>query len=203
MTHRKSRQQPGPQTDEDDVLDIGPPLVRLTDVAPDPDRPMTLAVTFDDGRRANVSLAGMLDRSAIMAPLRDPAVFNTVQLGPFGAGIEWPGQDLDLSVETLQRLIAGQDLAAPMDGAAFTAWQDGLKLTAEDVAGLLGISRRTVFNYRDGTTEVPLATRVFCRQLAADPHLFWALYQPRAAKAASVSAKKGGISVRGHKASVG
>ena len=65
-----------------------------------------------------------------------------------------------------------------MDGRAFGRWQKHLRLSNQEAADALGVSLRTVKNYRIAR-EVPVAVRLACRAMARDPLVMQAHYRPR------------------------
>lgn len=74
---------------------------RVTDVETKPD--YILTVTFDDGTKGEISLAGRLF-GPMFEPLKDPEFFALARVDQFGA-ICWPNE-ADLAPDALYRTIA-------------------------------------------------------------------------------------------------
>ncbi|BBK41810.1 hypothetical protein STVA_18300 [Allostella vacuolata] len=130
----------------------------------------TLKLWFEgEDRPYFADLAGLLARSRPMAALRDrPERFGQVRIIMAGAGVQWPveyeGELLDLSADTLFRIAEEQE---PMTGADFAAWRKELGLSTAMAAAVLGIGRRTVVDY-ENKPVLPAMAAIACRTLARD-----------------------------------
>lgn len=124
------------------------------------DRPMTLSLTWADGMTAEVDLSAIIRGHRLLAPLTDPARFAQVRVGEWGWSIEW-GDDLDFGTDQLRRW-AGEQSGDIMPTEDFQAWRErcGLSLTA--AAAALGLSRRMVAYYDNGTYPVPKTVMLAC-----------------------------------------
>jgi len=113
---------------------------------------MLLEVTYQGGQKVKVDCTELPRRFAVFAQLQDPAFFNQVEVADWGHGIEWPngeglGADkvLDMALEQAQRT----------DTLVFRNWQQKHGLSLAQVAQILGMSRRTISQYRTGMRPVP------------------------------------------------
>ncbi len=76
-------------------------LHTMTDVKPT--GAAMLQIFFDDGSAPEVDLSSMLAQGGVFEPLRDPARFNAVEVGPRGRTLVWHvGKDVvDLCADAL------------------------------------------------------------------------------------------------------
>ncbi len=152
-------------TTEDDVITVGQPFPRAETVAPLAG--LAVLVTWADGKQIAVDLGPTLHRFKLYAPLRaDRALFETVHVAN-GSTIAWGSDDaIDMHVGEIERL-AGEK----MEAADFKAWMQGLGLTLDSAAALLGMSRRMVAYYAGGT-EIPRYVALACAHLASKRDAF-------------------------------
>ena len=84
-----------------------------------------------------------------------------MRLGEYGTDIIWP-DDIDISADMLWRL-AQQQTGATTSPDAFRHWRERKACTLAAAARALGVSRRMVAYYEQGTKPIPrvvaLATR--------------------------------------------
>jgi DNA-binding XRE family transcriptional regulator len=124
--------------------------------------PFTLHVRWDKGGENAVDVSDLIGTFRAYAPLRNlPELFRQVQLGEYGSDVVWPG-GIDMSADTLWRL-AQEQAAATMTAAAFRQWRERKAYTLDEAAQALGLSRRMVAYYEQGSRPIPrvvaLATR--------------------------------------------
>ena len=125
-------------------------------------KPLTLRVRWQDGENAVVDVSGQIGTFAVYAPLRrSPELFRQVRLGEYGTDIVWT-DEIDMPADTLWRLSREQS-GITMSPDAFKAWRERSALTLDAAAQALGLSRRMVAYYEQGTKPIPrvvaLATR--------------------------------------------
>ncbi len=140
-------------------------LPRLLSVQPT-GQPLTLHLRWDNGLDTNVDLSNFIDQFKLYQPLRlSPALFESVRLGDYGTDIVWT-PDMDMSADSLWRLTQEQS-GQTMSTAAFKLWRIQQDYTLDAAAQALGLSRRMVAYYEDGTKPIPrvvaLATRALQR----------------------------------------
>ena len=140
-------------------------LPRIVAVSAD-ERPLTLSVRWDSGDETRVDLSGMVETFRVFEPLRtSPGLFNTVRLGEHGTDVVWT-DDIDMAADTIWRL-AQEQAGLAMTAAGFRDWRERQSYTLDTAAKALGVSRRMVAYYEQGTKPVPrvvaLATRALER----------------------------------------
>lgn len=111
-----------------------------------------LAVTFGDGARMQIDLAGVIDRYPALSPLKDPALFASARVGEFGSGVVW-SDELDLAGDNLRAEAVEQ--AGGISHERIWNWMGRNNLTLESAASALGISRLMVAYYRNGEKPIP------------------------------------------------
>jgi hypothetical protein len=119
-----------------------------------------LKATYTDGRTATVDVNDLVSSFAAFAPLVDPAEFATMSVADWGWSLEWNcGATLD--ADRLFELSLEQ--AGMVENVAFRQWQDknGLSLTA--AAEAIGLTRRTVSQYRTGARPVSRTVTLACK----------------------------------------
>lgn len=119
-----------------------------------------LMVTYTDCRTATVDMNVLVKRYAIFAPLADATEFSTVTVADWGWSLEWNcGATLD--ADRLFELSLEQ--AGLVENVKFRQWQDknGLSLTA--AAEAIGLTRRTVSQYRTGIRPVSRTVALACK----------------------------------------
>ena len=115
---------------------------------------MVLALTWDDGRRAEIDLTPIVAARRVLAPLSNPEVFRCVRVAEDGWSLEWPDCGIDFGSAQLRRWAdeqAGEAMPAPV----FRAWMERHGLTRDGAAEALGLSRRTIGYYLSGEQPVP------------------------------------------------
>jgi hypothetical protein len=137
---------------------------RITAVRPG-DRPLTLVVTWADGKAATVDLSGVIARNRALAPLEDPGLLARVRVSEWGWGVEWD-DGLDFGTDQLRRW-AGEQAGEIMPAAAFRAWRERHGLSLAAAAEALGLSRRMVAYYDNGTWPVPKTVLLACEGIDA------------------------------------
>jgi hypothetical protein len=119
-----------------------------------------LKATYTDGRTAVVDMNDIISRYTSFAPLADPAEFATMTVADWGWSLEWNcGATLD--ADRLFELALEQ--AGMVENVVFRQWQDknGLSLTA--AAEAIGLTRRTVSQYRTGVRPVSRTVALACK----------------------------------------
>jgi hypothetical protein len=113
-----------------------------------------LAVIWDDGRRSEIDLSGIVGRRAALAPLADPEIFCCIRVSDDGWSVEWPDCGIDFGSPQLRRWADEQEGEA-MPAPDFRAWMERHGLTRDAAAEALGLSRRTIGYYLSGEQPVP------------------------------------------------
>ncbi len=151
-------------------------LPRIQRVSAAPKLPNTLVIIWAGIAKVvnRVDMTGVIASVEAFEPLRDPNLFRQVHVIDHGIAVGWPN-GLDYAAANL-RVLADEQLT--MDGAGFVLWQRRLKLSNQEAADALGVSLKTVKNYRK-TNEVPTAVTLACRAMLRDPIVMQAHYRPR------------------------
>src|ERR1700691_6174643 len=136
-------------------------LPRIAAVTPS-DEALTLRVRWDKGNESLIDVSSIIKSFRLYAPLRQsPELFRQVRVGEYGADVVWP-DEIDMSADTLWRL-AQEQTGATMSPDAFKHWRERKAYTLDAAARALGVSRRMVAYYEQGTKPIPrvvaLATR--------------------------------------------
>lgn len=131
--------------------------------------PASIRLTWDDGHEATIDLAEVVGRHAALDVLRATDFFAKVRVSDDGWSVEWPG-GVDFGAPQLRRW-ADEQAGEIMPVAAFRAWLDRHRLTQEQAATALGLSRRMIAYYLSGEKPIPktvmLATVGYAAQRAA------------------------------------
>jgi len=136
---------------------------RLTVVAAEPG--LHLTATYSDGRTIHVDLADLVARLKVFAPLEAPAEFATASVADFGWSVEWAcGASLD--AERLLEMALEQ--AGLAENVRFRHWQDAHRLSLTEAASAIGLTRRTVSQYRTGARPVPRTVALACKGWEAE-----------------------------------
>ncbi len=141
------------------------PLPRIVTVSAG-ERPNTLHIVWGHGGESLVDVSGLIESFRTYMPLRQSAeLFNQVRVGEYGTDIVW-SDELDMSADTLWRLAQEQSGAA-ITAEAFHNWRERKAYTLDQAAAALGISRRMVAYYDQGSKPIPRV--VALATLALDP----------------------------------
>lgn len=121
---------------------------------------MVLAATYSGGNTIRVDLTDVVQRLEVFAPLESRREFRRAAVVDFGWGVEWPcGASLD-SDRLLEMALEQQGQVANVN---FRRWQDRHQLSLTDAAKAIGLTRRTVSQYRTGARPVPRTVTLACK----------------------------------------
>jgi len=130
---------------------------------------MVLVAAYTGGNTIRVDLTDVAQRLEAFAPLESRREFRRAAVVDFGWAVEWPcGASLD-SDRLLEMSLEQSGQAANVD---FRRWQDRHQLSLTDAATAIGLTRRTVSQYRTGARPVPRTVMLACKG--------WELEQVRA-----------------------
>jgi hypothetical protein len=128
---------------------------------------MRVDATYSDGRVLQVDLSDLARRLDAFAPLESPSEFATARVTDFGWTLEWNcGASLD-SDRLLEMSLEQGGLA---ENVRFRRWQDAHGLSLAEAADAIGITRRTVSQYRTGARPVPRYIALACKGWEAEQH---------------------------------
>lgn len=112
-----------------------------------------LQLKYADGARLIVDLADWISSTAALRPLRDSRLFATARVGSFGRTVEFGDGEIDLGADNLRNLAVEQ--AGGIGHERIWTWMESNKLTIDQAAEVLGISRRMLIYYRNGEKVIP------------------------------------------------
>ena len=115
--------------------------------------PYRLTITFGDDEYMMVDLSEIIDRIAVMAPLKDKTLFSKVQVGEHGWAAVWIPDELELGGDNLRAKAVEQ--AGGISHERIWEWMYRNGLTLDTAAEALGISRRMLAYYRSGQKPIP------------------------------------------------
>ena len=122
--------------------------------------PSSLQVVLSNGRTIRLDVAEYLTSPGYEL-LGDPEVFAGVAIEEWGHGIEWPIIDQGIPVETLVRL-GREQAGAAYSTTEFNAWMERNRLSLNDAAKALGLTRRTIVYYHCGQKPIPRYIGLAC-----------------------------------------
>ena len=120
-----------------------------------------LHIAYTDGRLVYLDMAGVIREYGGFAQLAAEAEeFATVKVADWGWSIEWRcGTSLDCD-----RIIElSLEQSGLMNNVLFRHWQDDNGLSLVEAAEAIGLTRRTVSQYRTGSRPVPKTVYLACK----------------------------------------
>jgi DNA-binding XRE family transcriptional regulator len=126
---------------------------------------MRLEAHYAGGQIVEVDLAETAGRLAIFAPLNDHAVFERAAVTDWGHSVAW-SEDAAIDADRLMEMALEQ--SGRIDTLAFRRWQDRYGLSLTEAAKAIGLSRRTVSQYRTGARRVPRTVTLACKGWEAE-----------------------------------
>jgi DNA-binding XRE family transcriptional regulator len=124
-----------------------------------------LQVTYTDRRTIYLDMDDVIGRYAVFAPLSDPVELATVAVADWGWSLEWQcGATLD--ADRVFELSLEQ--AGMMENVEFRRWQDKNQLSLSEAAEAIGLTRRTVSQYRTGARPVSRTVTLACKGWEAE-----------------------------------
>ncbi len=117
-----------------------------------PLKDMVLEVRYVGGQTVQVDFSELSDRFAVFAPLKKRAAFERARVADWGQTLEWPDADGLDADRVLEMALEQQGRA---DTLAFREWQDRHSLSLAAAAEAIGMTRRSVSQYRTGARPVP------------------------------------------------
>ena len=138
-------------------------LPRIAAVSADR-KPLSLRIRWTTGEESRIDVSGLVETFRVYEPLRrSPDLFRGVRVGDVGTDIAW-SNDIDMSADTLWRL-AREQAGITMSPDAFKHWRERKAYTLDSAAKALGLSRRMVAYYEQGTKPIPRVVALAARAL--------------------------------------
>jgi len=124
-----------------------------------------MEIRYTGGQTVRVDFADVAERLAAFAELKDPDFFQRAVVADWGHTLQWPnGEGLD--ADRLMEMALEQ--AGRTDTLTFRRWQDRNGLSLAQAADAIGLSRRTVSQYRTGARHVPRTVTLACKGWEAE-----------------------------------
>lgn len=126
---------------------------------------LMVTLVYTDDRVMHVDLSDVVRRLKVFAPLENQTEFETANITDFGWSLEWScGASLD-SDRLIEMALEQQGMAS---NVAFRRWQDAHALSLSGAAQAIGMTRRTVSQYRTGARPVPRTVTLACKGWEAE-----------------------------------
>lgn len=123
-------------------------------------KPYKVEITYTDKSRVTVDIWELIKSLAVFAPLENPQEFASAAITDFGFTLEWScGASLD-SDRLFEMALEQSGMIA---NAYFRRWQDANQLSLTQAAQAIGLTRRTISQYRTGKRPVPRTVSLACR----------------------------------------
>jgi hypothetical protein len=133
----------------------------LTAVQVQAQAPATLRLEFADGEGFTLDLSGLIKKYRALRRLENPAVFATAVLSEEGRGVIWDNDDnLELAGDNLRARAVEQ--AGNYSHEFLWNWMAKHRLTLDDAARAIGVSRRMLAYYRSGKNPLPRTVALAC-----------------------------------------
>ena len=126
---------------------------------------LKLSAAYSDGRVLQVDLSDLASRLQTFAALEKPAEFTTAKVADFGWTLEW---DCGASLDSDRLIELALEQTGMADNVSFRRWQDANNLSLTDAANAIGLTRRTVSQYRTGARPVPRIVGLACKGWEAE-----------------------------------
>lgn len=122
--------------------------------------PYKLEITYTDNSTIMVNLENLIKSLEVFAPLEDLSEFSSATITDFGFTLEWLcGASLDC--DNLFEMALEQ--SGMVANAHFRHWQDMNQLSLTQAAQAIGLTRRTISQYRTGKRPVPRTVSLACK----------------------------------------
>ena len=124
-----------------------------------------MEIRYTGGQVMRVDFADVAQRLAVFAELKNPDFFRRAAVADWGHSLQWPnGEGFD--ADRLMEMALEQ--AGRADTLTFRHWQDRNGLSLAQAAAAIGLSRRTVSQYRTGARHVPRTVTLACKGWEAE-----------------------------------
>lgn len=122
--------------------------------------PYKIAIAYTDKTEVTVDLESLIKSFEIFEQLENLSEFANVIIADFGFTLEWScGASLD-SDKLFEMALEQRGL---VENAHFRRWQDGNHLSLSQAAQAIGLTRRTISQYRTGKRPVPRTVSLACK----------------------------------------
>jgi DNA-binding XRE family transcriptional regulator len=122
--------------------------------------PYKLTITYTDKSVITVNLEPLIQLIAVFAPLEDFKEFESAAITDFGFTLEW---SCGASLDSDRLFEMALEQAGMIANAHFRRWQDANQLSLTQAAQAIGLTRRTISQYRTGKRPVPRTVSLACK----------------------------------------
>ena len=119
-----------------------------------------LHLTFEDGWQADVDLSGWIANTKLFKPLKDTTLFAQAKVGEWGTSVVWVDDEIDMGADNLRNLAVEQ--SGHFGHERLVTWMRNHKLTQQQAADALGLSRRMLNYYLSGAKPIPKMVWLAC-----------------------------------------
>jgi len=119
-----------------------------------------LQVAYSDSRTFYVDMANIIKLYKAFAPLQDTIEFSTVSVADWGWSLEW---NCGVTLDADRIIELSLEQSGMLSNVEFRRWQDKNGLSLSDAAQEIGLSRRTISQYRTGARPVPRTVALACK----------------------------------------
>ena len=121
----------------------------------------TLELVFKDGEKGTVDVKRAVGSLRSVRGILDPQVFQKARVVDLGRTVSWPGdENWELAADTLRARMIEQH--GGFSHANLIEWMDRNELTLDQAALELGMSRRMLAYYRNGSKPIPKTVALAC-----------------------------------------
>ncbi len=131
---------------------------RLQNVTILPD--LVISATYTDGRTVTVSMRDVIKNYPAFSPLESAEEFASVHIADWGFSMEW---NCGLSLDCDRFFELSLEQSGMIENVRFREWQDSHALSLAEAAKAIGLSRRTISQYRTGARPVPRVVALACK----------------------------------------
>jgi hypothetical protein len=121
---------------------------------------MIVNAVYSDGRALRVNMTEVAKRLQAFAALEQPSEFATAKVTDFGWTLEW---DCGASLDSDRVIELALEQSGMTENVYFRRWQDANGLSLTDAAKAIGLTRRTISQYRTGARPVPRIVGLACK----------------------------------------
>ncbi len=137
------------------------PRLQSVTVLPD----LVVSATYTDRRTVTVSMRDVIKSYPAFARLSSAEECATVKVADWGFSLEWRcGMSLDCD-RFFELALEQSDM---IENVRFRQWQDSHALSLAEAAKAIGLSRRTISQYRTGARTVPRVVTLACKGWSND-----------------------------------
>lgn len=124
-----------------------------------------LEAAYASGQVVQIDLTDLAQRLEVFAPLQDRAVFERAAVSDWGHSVAW-SDDASLDADRLLEMALEQ--SGRTDTLEFRRWQDRNELSLVEAAQAIGMTRRSISQYRTGSRPVPRTVLLACKGWEAE-----------------------------------